>query len=186
MLFHNFFAKKAIHLKLHIGCGNVRFEGWINIDKESRKGCKRLDVRKNLPYDDNCVEFIYNEHVIEHFTAKEGLKVLKEFYRVLTVDGVLRIATPDLDYVIEKYNGSWQDQVWLKNYTYIQTRAEMLNTAFRNWEHQYLYNEEELTRRLKEAGFKKIYRKVLNESDYKELRNRETRPDSTLILEAVK
>jgi predicted SAM-dependent methyltransferase len=98
----------------------------------------------------------------------------------------LRIATPDLDYLIERYNTSWRDQEWLKDNKRIQTRAEMINTAFRDWEHRYLYNEEELIRRLEEAGFTKIYRRELNESDYKELCNRETRADSKLILEAIK
>jgi len=175
--------------KLHIGCGDVYFDGWVNIDIESEKADKKHDMRRPLLYKDNSVDFIYNEHFIEHATIEEAVKILKVFYRVLKLGGVLRIATPDLDYLIEKYiSPSWKNQDWIETYGYqwIQTRAEMLNICFREWGHQYLYNAEELERRLKQAGFEKIYLQKWNESKYTELANRETREDSKLIFEAVK
>ncbi|MHA1279612.1 MAG: class I SAM-dependent methyltransferase [Candidatus Helarchaeota archaeon] len=176
-------------MNLHIGCGEVYFDGWVNIDKDSEKADKKHDARKRLPYKDNSVDFIYNEHFIEHITVEDAIKILIDFYRVLKPEGVLRIATPDLDYLIEKYiSPSWKNQDWIETYGYqwIQTRAEMLNLCFREWGHQYLYNAEELERRLKQAGFEKIYRQKWNESKYTELANRETREDSKLIFEAVK
>lgn len=176
-------------MNLHIGCGEVYFDGWVNIDKDSEKADKKHDARKRLPYKDNSVDFIYNEHFIEHITVEEAVKILIDFYRVLKPEGVLRIATPDLDYLIEKYiSPSWKNQDWIETYScqWIQTRAEMLNVCFREWGHQYSYNAEELERRLKQAGFEKIYRQKLNESKYTELANRETREDSKLIVEAVK
>lgn len=173
---------------LNIGCGTVYFNNWINIDIDSEKADLKHDLRKPLPFDDNYVDFIYNEHFIEHLTVKEGLSVMADFYRVLKPGGVLRIATLDLDYLVFKYRFFWKHQAWIKefNYRWLKTKAEMLNICFREWGHQYLYNKEELDRRLKEAGFKKIYSRRLNKSKYKELRNRETRKDSKLILEAVK
>jgi predicted SAM-dependent methyltransferase len=115
--------------------------------------------------------------------------MFKEFYRVLKPGGILRIATPDLDYMVEKYtSASWKDQDWIETYNYqwIQTRAEMLNVCFREWGHQYLYDAEELERRLREVGFGKILRQEWNVSMCAELANRETRKDSKLIIEAVK
>jgi len=49
-----------------------------------------------------------------------------------------------------------------------------------------MYNREELERRLREAGFKKIYRKRRNKSSYLELKNKETRKESRLVMEAVR
>lgn len=175
-------------LMLHIGCGDVYFDHWINIDLESEKADLHHDLRHPLPFEDNSVDFIYNEHFIEHLTLQEGLAAMADFYRVLKKGGVVRIATPDLDYLIFRYIFFWKHQEWIKKYGYrrLKTRAEMLNLCFREWGHQYLYNQQELKRRLKEAGFHKIYSQKFQKSKYPELRNRETRKDSKLILEAVK
>lgn len=177
-------------LKLNIGCGDIYFDGWINIDLDSAKADLKIDVRNRLPYDDNSVDFIYCEHFIEHLTVEEGITVLKDFHRVLKVGGILRIATPDLDYVLFRYFFMWKSQLWLKKYGYewIKTKAEMINISFRDWGHKYLYNYEELKRRLIESEFKSqnIKKQKICKSRYADLTNRETRKDSKLILEALK
>ena len=175
-------------LKLNLGCGEIAFEGWINIDLESPKADINLNLTSPLPYEDSTVCFIYSEHFIEHLTLNEGLALLSECRRVLEPTGIIRIATPDLDYLMRKYFFFWKKQSWIKKYgyTYLKTRAEMINLCFSEWGHKYLYNREELTRRLQEAGFRSITKKKLGESKYEELKNRETRKDSKLILEAKK
>ena len=79
-------------------------------------------------------------------------------------------------------------QDWIKKYGYewIGTRAEMINISFRDWGHKYIYNKEELTRRLLEVGFQNVYKQSFRKSKFSELRNRETRKDSKLIFEALK
>jgi len=141
-----------------------------------------------MPYSDHSVDFIYNEHFIEHLTVEDGLKFMSECYRVLKMNGVLRIATPDLNYVMLRYFFRWRRQNWIDNYSYqrIQTRAEMINICFRGWGHQYLYNRRELERRLREAGFRHIHKQRINRSKYTELHNRERRKESKLIIEAIK
>jgi len=175
-------------LKLHTGCGDVYFADWINIDLDSPKADVRHDLRAPLPFENDSVDFIYNEHFIEHLTVQEAVAVLRDFHRVMKKGAVLRIATLSLDYLIYRYLFRWKKQVWIKKYGYdwLGTRAEMLNLCFREWGHQYLYNEEELNRRLREAGFLIIHGQKLNKSSFSELRNRETRKDSKLIVEATK
>lgn len=159
--------EKKFSIKLHIGCGTNYFEGWINIDNNSDNNIKKLDVNwdlKNpLPLETNTVDFIYNEHFIEHLTVQQGVILMKEFFRVLKPKGVLRIATPDLDYVVFRYFFFWRQQSWFDKYGYgwVKTNAEAINISFRDWGHQYLHNE-------------------------KELKNRETRKESGLIIEAIK
>ena len=86
------------------------------------------------------------------------------------------------------YENDWRTAPWLEKfgYTWIETRAEMINVVFRHWGHQWLYDEEELSRRLREAGFTAIAPKPHSVSDYAELRNRETREESRLVIEATK
>ncbi len=173
---------------LHIGCGEVYFDGWINIDSESSKADLKHDLRKALPYPDASAEFIYSEHFLEHVTPQEGESVLREAHRLLKKGGVIRIATPDLDYLVFRYFFGWKRQVWIKDYgySYMQTKAEMLNIVFREWGHKWLYNFEELHRRLRSSGFRNIKKKKLGSSDFAVLRNLETRKDSKLIVEATK
>ena len=176
-------------IKLHVGCGENYFDGWINVDIDSSKADIFHDLAKPLWFYDNTVDFIYSEHFIEHIGINHAQNMFKEFYRVLKPGGILRIATLDLDYLVKKYvSASWKDQDWIETYNYqwIQTRAEMLNVCFREWGHQYLYDAEELERRLREVGFGKILRQEWNVSMCAELANRETRKDSKLIIEAVK
>lgn len=174
--------------KLNIGCGEVHFDGWVNIDINPGKADLVYDVRNPMPYSNNSVDFIYNEHFIEHLDVRDGLKFLQECYRVLRPGGMLRIATPDLDYIIFRYFFFWRKQGWIKKYGYdwVKTRAELMNINFREWGHQYLYNKEELGRRLREAGFEKIKKAAWGKSKWPELTKLETRKESRLILEAVK
>jgi predicted O-linked N-acetylglucosamine transferase (SPINDLY family)/predicted SAM-dependent methyltransferase/glycosyltransferase involved in cell wall biosynthesis/predicted O-methyltransferase YrrM len=190
----NQFTKSFDHnkpYKLHIGCGDNIFEDWINIDIEATHPSVDLihDIRHQLPFDDGSCKFIYNEHVLEHLTVEEGLFFLKECHRVLQAGGVLRIAMPDLERCVEKYSSeNWKDQDWLSwpEYQFIQTRAEMINIAFRWWDHKWLYDREELNRRLSEAGFAIANPVKWRESNILELNNLEKRVDSLLIFEAEK
>ena len=54
------------------------------------------------------------------------------------------------------------------------------------WGHKWLYDREELHRRLSEAGLRKIKDVEWGRSDSLKLRNRESRRDSLLICEAQK
>lgn len=178
--------------KLNLGCNsNRKIDGWINIDSRVKPGITdlKIDVIRGLPFDNNSCDLIYHQNKLEKCSVSESLILLKECYRVLQKGGVMRIAMPSLDVVIEKcYLGNWKDQEWLKipQYKPIQTRAEMLNILFRSWGTKWLYDREELHRRLEEAGFKTIKDLELQKSDIAELRNLETRKDSLLICEAYK
>lgn len=176
--------------RLHLGCGTVRFEGWLNIDIGSNKAKDlELDITWPLPFESDSCEYIYTEHMLEHLDVDQGLNFLRECYRVLKPGGVIRIAIPSLDILIKRsYEGNWNDADWLKwpEFQYIKSRAEMLNIAFRSWGHKWLYDREELHRRLQEAGFTNVVDCNWQKSDHHELEGRETRKDSLLICEATK
>jgi predicted SAM-dependent methyltransferase len=173
--------------KLNLGCGKAKLPLWINLDIE--KGADIiLDLNKGLPFKDDSIQYIYSEHVLEHFTFSEGLSLLKECFRILSHGGTMRIATPDLDHIIKKYLTDWKNQDWLTwpEYSFIQTKGMMLNIYFSWWDHKYLYNEEDLKSQLIIAKFKEIYRCEWSQSEFPLLRNLETRRDSKLIIETRK
>jgi len=180
-------------IKLNIGCGTDYKDGWINIDNNSDNNIEKLDLnwdmRNPLPFKDNSADFVFNEHFIEHLTPEESRLIIKDLMRVLKPGGVLRIATPDLRYVVEKYlHLEISDDPTMKKFglDFIKTKAERMNIGFSWWGHKWLYDWEELERRLKEVDCKKIKRSVLRKSKYSELRDLETRDESTLIVEVTK
>jgi predicted SAM-dependent methyltransferase len=183
------------NIKLHLGCGTMYKEGWINIDNNSDNNIEKLDLnwdlRKPLPFPDNSIDFIYNEHFLEHLTVEEGILSIKDFFRVLKPGGTMRIAMPDLEETVALYfEKNWKEnnKIFFEKLglTFIQTRAELININFRWWGHKWLYDWEELERRLKESGCEKIKCCSIFESEHKDLRNLETRNESTLIAEVTK
>src|SRR5262245_53012187 len=143
-------------VKLNVGCGTDYKKSWINIDNNSDNNIDKLDLnwdlRNPMPYKENSVDYIFNEHFIEHLTTDEAQAAIKDFMRVLKPGGVLRIAMPDLEEAVKIYNeNSLKDQKFLKKFglEFIKTRAELLNISMRWWGHMWLYDWEELDRRLK-------------------------------------
>jgi predicted SAM-dependent methyltransferase len=172
-------------LSICLGSGAAPIAGWVNVDMD-RRAPVRLDLRFPLPMADASAGLVYSEHVIEHLTLEDGLALLRECRRVLREDGVLRIATPDLDSLVRSYLGDWRAQDWVNwvGHEWIDSRALMLNVAFRNWGHQHLYDHDELTLRLAAAGFGETRRCAIGESATPGLAGLETRADSLLIVEA--
>ncbi|MBI5189389.1 MAG: methyltransferase domain-containing protein [Nitrospirae bacterium] len=182
--------RSARPYRLHLGCGEVRFEGWVNIDSRPVGAADAVwDLSLGIPVEDCSCSMIYCEHLLEHLSVEQGLRFLRECRRALAAGGVLRIAMPSLDVLLEKScGGDWREQDWLSwpNYRFIKTRAEMLNVSFRWWGHQWLYDREELWRRLGEAGFTDLKEAGWGLSEEPALKGRETRKDSLLICEARK
>ena len=180
-------------VKLNIGCGTDYKDGWINIDNNSDNNIEKLDLnwdlRTPLPFHDDSIDFIFNEHFIEHLSVEESKNAIKDFMRTLKPGGVLRIAMPDLEAVVQMYNDpEWENKPFIRrfNLEFVKTRAEMLNMNFSWWGHKWLYDWEELDRRLKDLGCNNVKKCKLGQSKHKELQNLETRKESTLIAEVSK
>ncbi len=145
--------------RLHIGAGQESIPGWINIDTKRLPGVDRvLDVRKGLPFSD--VASIYAEHFLEHLTLDEGLAFLTECRRVLAPEGVLRLSTPNLDWVmLTHYRGPGAAE---KD---AQADCFRLNRAFHAWGHRFLYNRATLAAAVRTAGFAATVFRTYGESD---------------------
>jgi predicted SAM-dependent methyltransferase len=50
-----------------------------------------------LEFEDNTFDFIFSEHFLEHLFLDEAIELLKECYRILKPNGVVRIVVPDAD-----------------------------------------------------------------------------------------
>jgi predicted SAM-dependent methyltransferase len=175
-------------LRLHLGCGTVRFAEWVNVDIDGAPDLT-LDLRYGLPFPDGCVDAIHSEHMLEHLCLADGRLLLSEACRVLRPGGVVRIGVPDLAAIVRRYDSpDWRDQEWIAdpNFDWIDSPVALINVAFRGWEHQYLYDERELRMRLRAAGFNEVQRVEWGKSAHPEFVGLETRPETDLIVEAVK
>ena len=97
---------KGEDIKLHIGCGDDKWQGYINIDVVPTEGADALmDVSKDLHLvPSNIASEIRLESVFEHFYQYEQDRILKNFLRILKKDGKLVIKwLPDFDAVIDAY-----------------------------------------------------------------------------------
>ncbi|MFH1551689.1 MAG: class I SAM-dependent methyltransferase [bacterium] len=73
--------KKSI--KLDIGCGSNKKEGYIGVDIDKNSGADIIASALDLPFEDNSVEEIYSAHLVEHFLPQDAEKFFMEIYRVL-------------------------------------------------------------------------------------------------------
>ncbi len=164
------FARKRSHAsspridRLHIGCGQEAIPGWINIDNRALPGVDRvLDVTAGLPFSE--VGAIYAEHFLEHLSLEQGLAFLADCRRVLADSGVLRLSTPNLDWV---YATHYRSERWSSDRESL-VDCMQLNRAFRGWGHQFLYNRAALLSGLACAGFETVTFHRYGESDRPEL-----------------
>lgn len=94
-------------MKLHLGCGNKFIKGYVHIDAIDFPHVDHVSAIDNLSFiEENSVELIYACHVLEHFKRRDVSKVLKEWNRVLTPGGILRLAVPNFEKICEVYTVS--------------------------------------------------------------------------------
>lgn len=110
---------------LNIGCGNRFHKGWTNIDFISNSEFViEHNLLNGIPYDNDVFHVVYHSHVLEHFNKEQGKKLLKECFRVLKKDGIIRIAVPDLELIIKEYTKNLElasngDEAGQENYEWI-------------------------------------------------------------------
>ena len=183
---HSGGAKK--NRRLHVGCGTEVIPGWTNIDLQDLPGVDIvLDVTQGFPFSD--VDYVYCEHFIEHLRFDQGFRFLDACHEALADGGVMRLSTPNLDWVyLTHYSAGSSDVPKRISDTF------MLNRAFYGWGHQFLYSREVLSEVLDAVGFRNIVDCEYGESARPVLRNLERHercgatPDlpDVLIFEAEK
>src|SRR5713101_2679371 len=169
--------------KLHIGCGSNIINGWLNSDLfPVSSSILHLDATEPFPFGDNEFNYVFSEHMIEHISYSQGLRMLSECYRILREHGKIRISTPDLVFLIDVYKEEksdsqnkyiqWATDEFIK-YAPYSDDTFVINNFVRDWGHQFIYDEKTLQASMAKVGFKRITRCELNESEEETLRNLE-------------
>jgi len=129
-------------MRLNLGGGNQKIPGFHNVD--------RLHGQEVFPlpaYADGSVDEIRASHILEHFGHREVPEVLKEWVRVLKPGGVLRVAVPDFDYIVQHRH----DELPLESYL-------MGGQSDSNDFHKSIYTERKLRDLMRYVGLTDVTR----------------------------
>jgi predicted SAM-dependent methyltransferase len=99
-------------IKLNLGCGWRNFgNDWVHIDGGNYEHLDSNNII-DLPYENNSVDLIYSSHVIEYFDRTDIESILSKWYSKLKPNGILRLAVPDFEAIVNLYI---QNKITLSN-----------------------------------------------------------------------
>lgn len=178
--------------KLQLGSGKNVLEEWLNTDSiPLDRRVILLDVNFRLPFEDNVFDYIYSEHMIEHISYEKVSYMFQECYRVLKPGGIIRVATPDLHFLIDLLNPNktdiqqryirWAIDTYILQFNgdrpnntcdkSIYNETFVINNFFTAWGHKFIYDFDTLKNLLESIGFEHIIRCECGRSDHKDLQN---------------
>jgi predicted SAM-dependent methyltransferase len=198
--------------KLNLGCGAETPKGWLNVDYAPGAklakipgikflGITSLQWNKDIfihnlltpfPWENESVDVIYTSHTLEHFTREDGKQFLKESFRVLKKNGIIRIVVPDLKAIVNDYlegkirADHFVEDLWVLYPVQNNFFKKLLNPVF-SFPHKCMYDSKTLIEVLEEIGFDTKERKSLD-SDIADIKDIELidRTEDAVIVEGVK
>ena len=131
-------------------------KGFISFAKKSN--VLWADATKVIPLPDNSVQALYSSHMIEHLDREEAHLFLKEAYRVLRPNGIIRIVVPDLAKLINSYMVNRDADLFLEKSLLAYPRpksfvAKLKHLIFGARNHLWMYDGPSLIRLLSTLGF---------------------------------
>jgi SAM-dependent methyltransferase len=155
-------------LKLHLGSGPQRLEGWINVDAHPAE--LSLDLRWGLPFPDASADRVFMSHMLEHlYYPEEAVPVLAEVRRVLSAEGRFRVIVPDLGRCLQAYaendqaffddrraTWSWWPEARTRLEGFLSYAGAGPRPGHFLEAHKFGYDMETLEHALRQAGFSRI------------------------------
>lgn len=155
------FFNKSKRNKLEIGVGNSRKkEGFITSDIDLKTDYP-YDLRYGLPFPDESIDFIYAEHVLEHFSYSDLISLLKDCQRALKSGGVFSIVIPNARIYLNAY--AHPEHFDFKKYCAwdfglsYKSKIDYVNYIFyMGGQHRYMFDEDNILIILKDIGFNSV------------------------------
>jgi len=152
---------------LQLGCGLNPVDGYVNADfynvfyiRKSKNYMQKLqwqlDLRYPLACGDNVFDGVFTEHTLEHLTPLQAQNLLKELYRVMKKNAIIRITVPDIEKYVKFYIGvheSIDADGFKKNY---DSGCSAIRNSTQNYGHKSVWDFAELKRCMEAAGFRDI------------------------------
>jgi predicted SAM-dependent methyltransferase len=200
LLFRHLLTARKLKLsetpvQLRIG-ESRKFEGWISTNYQILTR-QFMDATKS--YGINVCEFIFADNVIEHLEYSNGERLIEQAFKALIPGGVLRLTTPDLETIAERYlTRSQRDLAQFaedlrEHNVNVFSGPDLLRITFTSFGHHkgFIYDFQTLGDLLSSKGFCDVVKQVPGESGNPKLRGLETRTKpsdmwSQMAVEATK
>lgn len=103
-------------MKLNLGCGFDKREGWLNVDNFAEcEPDQRLDIEATpWALETDAFEHVLMKHVLEHVGANFAVfaAVMRELYRVTAPGGIVEIHVPHV-----RHDTFWSDPTHVRAFT---------------------------------------------------------------------
>jgi predicted SAM-dependent methyltransferase len=139
---------------VNLGCGPHYCDGYCNADffrfatvrrvlgRPVRAVDWELDLRFPFKCPDRFYSGVFCEHVLEHLTPAESLRLLGELNRIVVPGGVVRVSVPSIEAALERY---WSAPP--------QSRAAEIAQLACKHGHRNVFDSASLCAYLEQAGF---------------------------------
>ena len=157
-------AASARGVWIEIGIGAKPEAGYLHCDIAYRPGVDCMCDAARLPFADQVASRIFCRHLLEHLDAETAAQAVREWHRVLRLDGVLDINVPDLAVHCIQLARPGASRYMLRAYgTLVSNHEHALRSIF-GWQqdqhhyHFWGYTTDSLRTLLGQAGFCDITR----------------------------
>ena len=125
-------------LKVNIGCGKDKREGYVNLDISSNVGADIVcDIEEGLPFKDNeCEEIICLDVLEQISSADKFVFVMNELWRVTKLGGSVHVRVPNAKDICAFQDPMDSRHFTEETFTYMQhghTRYERYQYGFKPW-----------------------------------------------------
>jgi len=168
-------AGRRAPLRISLGSDRRAPDGWISTDLVRHPPeVLYLDLRRDFPFHDGSVDGILAEHVLEHLSLDDVVRLLPECARVLKVGAPMRVVSPDAELIADIIHGVGSARVeahmlfdhelhrWQRNAV---SRWRVVNRLSHQWGmHEALLSYELMELLMLDAGFQEITRCELDQT----------------------
>lgn len=170
--------------KLNMGCGRNIMPGWINVDIAASPDVFIMDASRPFPFPDSSFDYVFSEHMFEHLDLSGQQSMMRECHRVLRPGGVLRLAMPNFDFLVDLVNNpdseinskylDWSYHIFIQDKVrHMVDRKNfpvyVVNNFMHDWGHQFIHNPISLCNMALSSGFCEGQKFPLYKSMYFEL-----------------
>jgi predicted SAM-dependent methyltransferase len=164
------------------------------------KNVRIRNLRKELPFPNESVDYIFSSHMLEHLYKDDAARLLAECYRVLKKGGLICIVVPDLQFLAERYleniaEGT-QDMKTTPSDEFLEMlsfcqgqRTGLVHTVVSYMfgsPHRWMWDQISLTKLLTSSGFIDVQKKSYKEGEMPDIDYLDNRATHSLYMEAKK
>jgi predicted SAM-dependent methyltransferase len=133
-----------------------------NIEFNRHHTIRRFDALGRLPCGDNEAEVVYASHMVEHFSPDEANRFLLEAKRILRPGGTVRLALPNLQRLVARYNETGDANSFVRDSKLGQKQSKSTLRRLRDVllddreHHRWMYDPASARKLLEEVGFSNV------------------------------